>query len=65
MEALGGFAVVVALFGLVLAILWALMPFAVFGIKDLARSLIAEQKKTNALLEKLHALNVALPPRNP
>jgi len=41
--------------GLLIAILWILMPFAVFGIKDLARDLIRENRKTNQLLEQLIA----------
>ena len=37
-------------FGLILSILWILVPFAVFGIKPLLRQLIAEQRRTNDLL---------------
>ena len=33
-----------------LAILWVLVPFAIFGIKPLLRELIREQKATQALL---------------
>lgn len=42
----------VALFllGLVVAILWICMPFAIFGTKPLLRELIAEQRKTNQYL---------------
>ena len=36
--------------GLVLAILWILVPFAVFGIKGLLRRQIEEQRRTNELL---------------
>lgn len=38
---------------LVLAILWILIPFAVFGIKGLLRDILAEQRRTNALLSGL------------
>ena len=42
----GGFLIlgsVLAVFLFILAILWILVPFAVFGIKPLLRTLIAEQ----------------------
>ncbi|WP_368565693.1 hypothetical protein [Pseudoxanthomonas sp. UTMC 1351] len=37
----------------ILAILWILVPFAVFGVKSLLHSLIAEQRRTNQALEAL------------
>lgn len=37
--------------GVLIAILWILMPFAIFGSKDLLRQLIREQHKTNELLQ--------------
>lgn len=40
-----------ALFALVLAVCWIILPFALIGTKPLLRELIAEQKKTNKLLE--------------
>lgn len=55
MDALGGMMVIVWLFLLILAILWFLMPFAVFGTKGVLKELIAEQKKTNRLLEEAAA----------
>lgn len=39
--------------GLVVAVLWIFMPFAVFGIKDLAKQLIQQQRETNQLLQKI------------
>ena len=36
--------------GLVTAVLWICMPFAIFGTKTLLRELLAEQRKTNQLL---------------
>ena len=52
MEALvGGYVVVVlVILAVIVAILWIFLPFAVFGIKDLARQMITEQKRTNAIL---------------
>jgi hypothetical protein len=57
MEAMGamdaiGFGLLIAglLLALVLAILWTLMPFAIFGTKDLLRELIREQRRTNEIL---------------
>lgn len=44
-------AVILILFAVVLAIAWILVPFAVIGMKPLLRDLIAETKRTNALLE--------------
>ncbi len=52
-ETLGGIYLFVALFLLVLAILWFFLPFAIFGTKDKLNELIAETKKTNEELEKL------------
>jgi len=40
-------------FGLILSVLWILVPFAVFGVKSLLHSLIAEQRRTNQMLEVL------------
>ena len=55
MGAMGGFGVFLAVLAVVVALLWIFLPFAVFGIKDLAKSLIEEQKRTNALLTELAA----------
>ncbi|MHA2940323.1 hypothetical protein ACXJY6_18775 [Vibrio sp. RC27] len=51
----GGFGLVVFLFLFVLAILWFLLPFAIFGTKDKLSELIAESKKTNEQLSALRA----------
>ena len=48
---LAAFSLILALFGLVLAILWILVPFAVFGIKGRLDRLSAEQRRTNDLVE--------------
>jgi hypothetical protein len=47
-----GVSLALVLLGLLIAVLWVLLPFAVFGVKDLMRQLLAEQRKTNALLEQ-------------
>lgn len=36
-----------------IAILWAVMPLSVFGIKDLIKKMLAEQEKTNRLLQAI------------
>jgi len=51
----GGVGLGIALFLLVLAILWFLLPFAIFGTKDKLSELIAETKKTNEQLSALRA----------
>jgi hypothetical protein len=43
--------------GLILAVLWILVPFALFGIKGRLDRLIAEQRRANALLEQ-HAADM-------
>ena len=43
--------VILSLFFLFLAILWVLVPFAIFGAKPLLRELIKQQKETNAMLK--------------
>jgi len=54
-QTLGGIYLFVALFLLVLAILWFFLPFAIFGTKDKLNELISETKKTNEELKKLRA----------
>lgn len=36
-----------------IAILWAVMPLSVFGLKDLIKKSVAEQEKTNMLLQSI------------
>lgn len=53
-EGLGvGATLLVVMFLIVLAVLWGLLPFAVFGIKDVVRDATREQKRTNELLQQL------------
>lgn len=49
----GGFGVVVVLFLFLLALLWFLLPFAIFGTKDKLAALIVESKKTNVELARI------------
>lgn len=44
---------VMTCFGILLSVLWLLVPFAVFGIKPILGRLLAEQRHTNALLTAL------------
>lgn len=38
---------------IVIGILWILMPFAIFGTKDLLRELVQQQQRTNELLDQI------------
>jgi len=40
------------LFGLLITILWVLLPFAMFGMKPLLRELIAETCHSNNILQQ-------------
>jgi len=48
---LGTSGLLFALFALILAILWILVPFAIFGIKGLLRDILREQRRANELKE--------------
>jgi hypothetical protein len=39
------------LFGLVLAVCWIILPFALIGTKPILREILREQRRTNELLE--------------
>ncbi len=49
----GIFGIVIFLFLLVLAILWFILPFAIFGIKPKLDMILQELDKTNKLLAAL------------
>lgn len=51
METMQGLIIVGSLFAVLIAILWIILPFAMFGIKPLLRELIREQRTTNSLLK--------------
>ena len=53
MEEAGVLYLVVGLFLIVLAILWFLLPFAIFGTKPKLDELLAETKKTNTELAEI------------
>ena len=61
---LAGLSVFAFLFTMLLAILWILVPFAIFGIKPLLKQLIAEQRATNKLLQ-LQTAQVQAPKHPP
>ena len=50
-----------AIFGFILAIAWIILPFALIGTKPLLRQLIAEVRRTNALLEEQRRAPVTPP----
>jgi threonine/homoserine/homoserine lactone efflux protein len=52
-----------ALFIVLLLVLWVLLPFAIFGMKDLLRKLLREQTHTNTLLERLAGARSAITDR--
>lgn len=49
----GSFGIIIILFLFVLALLWFLLPFAIFGTKDKLAAIIVESRKTNAELERI------------
>lgn len=49
------FMIIAAIFGLILTVLWILVPFALFGIKPLLRELVAEQRRANELSARIAA----------
>ena len=60
LEALGGIYIGVVIFLVIMAILWFLLPFAVFGTKDKLNQLIAEARTTNQAVRDLTKEVVAL-----
>lgn len=53
---LGGLGILIIGFFALLAILWFLLPFAIFGTKDLLQTLINESIKTRESIDKLAEL---------
>jgi uncharacterized protein YoxC len=49
------FWLVVVVFGVIIAIAWIVLPLALIGTKPLLRQLVAEVRRTNALLEQRRA----------
>jgi predicted PurR-regulated permease PerM len=56
-----GVVVVLWVLAFIVAVLWILMPFAVFGTKDLLKQLLREQKRTNDLLAAIGERREELP----
>jgi Tfp pilus assembly protein PilX len=54
-EGLAGLTVLLVLLGVLVAILWILLPFAVFGMKPLLRTVVEQQRRTNELLARIDA----------
>jgi len=54
-DVFGGFTIAIGMFLFVLAILWFILPFAIFGTKGILRASLAEQRKQTKLLEILVA----------
>jgi len=52
MAAFGTLYLVFFIFGIVIAICWIILPFALIGTKPLLRQLIAEVKRNNELLDQ-------------
>jgi hypothetical protein len=50
------------IFLVIVGICWIILPFAILGTKPLLRTLIAEQQRTNALLEQRAQVVVTRPP---
>ena len=52
-SAAGGLSIVLILLAILLVVLWVVLPFAIFGLKPLLRELLAEQRRTNQMIDKL------------
>ncbi|MFO1398270.1 MAG: hypothetical protein U1F48_14520 [Burkholderiales bacterium] len=50
------------IFLVIVGLCWIVLPFAILGTKPLLRTLIAEQQRTNALLEQQRAQVVVTRP---
>jgi type II secretory pathway component PulM len=55
METMTGFGLVTSVFLFVLAILWFLLPFAIFGTKDRLDAILQEMKALNKELAVMRA----------
>ncbi|MBI3707296.1 MAG: hypothetical protein HY246_06415 [Proteobacteria bacterium] len=51
----GTLMLVLSLLAIAIAVLWILMPFAIFGTKPLLQQVIDQQRRTNELLTQLQA----------
>lgn len=46
---MGGLSMIWLIFGVVLATLWVLVPFAIFGIKPLLQDILVDVRRANAI----------------
>lgn len=60
-----GFTLLISIFWGLLGLLWIFVPFAIFGIKDLLRQLVAEQRRTNEILSRVHGDRIPPPAPEP
>jgi heme exporter protein D len=51
----GTLMLVLSLLAIAVAVLWILVPFAIFGTKPLLQQVIDQQRRTNELLTQLQA----------
>lgn len=58
-----GASMVVGIVWALLGLLWIFVPFAIFGIKGLLRQILAEQRRTNEILTRVHGDRI--PPMGP
>jgi|KBSSwiStaDraftv2_1062776.scaffolds.fasta_scaffold665261_1 hypothetical protein len=64
-EAWTGFYLAGMILLVIVAICWIVLPFAIIGTKPLLRQLIAEQARTNALLERGRVVETVVERRVP
>ncbi|MBI5328615.1 MAG: hypothetical protein HZB80_10075 [Deltaproteobacteria bacterium] len=50
---MGAFGIIFIILFFVFLAIWIALPFSIFGLKDLIREAIEEQKKTNEFLKNL------------
>lgn len=65
LEAWTGLYLAMWILGVIVAICWIILPFAIIGTKPLLRQLIAEQQRTNALLERGRVVETVVERRVP
>jgi heme exporter protein D len=59
MAGYAGFMVVFTLLLLVIAVLWILMPFAIFGTKGILRDIVTQLREQNRLLREIKEAGIA------
>ncbi len=51
------------LFALGISLVWILVPFAIFAVRNLLREVLVEQRRTNELLEHIGGYRIPNPNR--